>query len=193
MGVMRAVLPDGGPSRDGAARTWRAVKWNQRLVRFSFDDGPPRGARGWDDAVAFWESRGFRCGEAGTDHVVGRRGGWFGNLFSFDLQRLVCDLDLRRDADRRWSVQLLLEGAFQILTEWNLGELVLEPLLFRRAMLGLPPPPDLQRYREATRRASVVSSLSLTMLGGRLPEFWRQLFRQLAAPYDPPIVERVRV
>ena len=109
------------------------------------------------------------------------------------MQRLVCDLDLRRDAARRWSVQLLLEGAFQILTEWNLGELVLEPLLFRRAMLGLPPPPDLQRYREATRRASVVSSLSLTMLGGRLPEFWRQLFRQLAAPYDPPIVERVRV
>ena len=93
----------------------------------------------------------------------------------------------------RWSVRLLLEGAFQILTEWNLGELVLEPLLFRRAMLGLPPLPDLQRYREATRRASVVSSLSLTMLGGRLPEFWRQLFRQLAAPYDPPIVERVRV
>ena len=169
------------------------MKWNQRLVRFSFDDGPPRGARGWDDAVAFWESRGFRCGEAGTDHVVGRRGDWFGNLFSFDLQRLVCDLDLRRDAARGWSVQLLLEGAFQILTEWNLGELVLEPLLFRRAMLGLPPPPDLQRYRDATRRASVVSSLSLTMLGGRLPEFWRQLFRQLAAPYDPPIVERIRV
>ena len=45
----------------------------------------------------------------------------------------------------------------------------------------------------ATRRASVVSSLSLTILGRRLPEFWRQLFRQLAAPYELPTVERVRV
>jgi hypothetical protein len=170
------------------------MKWNQRLVRFSFDDAPvrDRGAS-WDAAVAFWEARGFRCGAAGADRVVGRRGDWFGNLFSFDIQRLVCDLDLRRGAAGAWSVQLLLEGAFQYFTEWNLGELVLEPLLFRRAMLGLPMPPDLARYRAETRRASVVSALSLTIAGKRLPEFWRQLFRQLAAPYDPPVVERVRV
>ena len=49
------------------------------------------------------------------------------------------------------------------------------------------------RYQAATRRAAVISSLSLTLAGGRLPEFWRQLFRQLAAPYEPPTVERVRV
>jgi len=88
---------------------------------------------------------------------------------------------------------MLLEGAFQILTEWNVGELMLEPLMFRRTMLGLPSPPDLGRYREATRRASVASSLSLTILGRRLPEFWRQLFRQIAAPYELPTVARVRV
>jgi hypothetical protein len=170
------------------------VKWNQRLVRFSFDDAPTGGKpRDWETVVPYWESRGFRCGQAGEDRVVGRRGTWMGNLFSFDVQRLVCDLDVRRAGMRGWSIQMLLEGAFQVLTEWNLGELVLEPLLFRRALLGLPPPPALARFREATRRASVVSSLSLTLAGGRLPEFWRQLFRQLAAPYDPPIVERVRV
>jgi hypothetical protein len=170
------------------------VKWNQRLVRFSFDDGPPpdRGG-GWDAAVAWWQGRGFRCGRAGADRVVGRRGRWLGNLFSFDVQRLVCDLDLRCDGAGAWSVTLLLEGAFQYFTDWNLGELALEPLLFRRALLGLPPPADLARYHAATRRASVVSALSLTMAGKRLPEFWRQLFRQLAAPYEPPVVERVRV
>ena len=170
------------------------MKWNQRLVRFSFDDGPPRaGGTGLETAVAYWESRGFRCATPGGDRIVGRRGNWFGNLFSFDVRRLVCDLDVRRDASRAWSIRLLLEGAFQILTEWNIGELILEPLLFRRALLGLPTPPDLARYQAATRRAAVVSSLSLTLAGGRLPEFWRQLFRQLAAPYDPPTVERVRV
>jgi len=170
------------------------VRWNQRLVRFSFDDGPPADrAGGWDTAVAFWEARGFRCGTAGAERVVGRRGDWFGNLFSFDVNRLVCDLDLRRDGERAWSIQLLLEGAFQYFTEWNLAELSLEPLLFRRALLGLPAPPDLARYRAAARRASVVSALSLTIAGKRLPEFWRQLFRQLAAPYEPPVVERVRV
>ncbi|HEY7375177.1 MAG TPA: hypothetical protein VIF57_23650 [Polyangia bacterium] len=170
------------------------MKWNQRLVRFSFDDSllAERGGD-WDAALAFWEGRGFRCASAGADRVVGRRGDWFGNLFSFDVQRLICDLDLRRESARGWSIRLLLEGAFQYFTEWNLGELVLEPLLFRRAMLGLPMPPDLARYRAETRRASVVSALSLTLAGKRLPEFWRQLFRQLAAPYDPPIVERVRV
>ena len=171
------------------------MRWNQRLVRFSFDDALPAARAGdpWETAVAYWESRGFRCATAADDRVVGRRGDWMGNLLSLDVHRLICDLDVRRDAPRRWSVRLLLEGAFQILTEWNVGELMLEPQLFRRALLGLPPPPDLARYRAATRRAAVVSSLSLTLLGGRLPEFWRQLFRQLAAPYDPPTVERVRV
>ena len=51
------------------------MKWNQRLVRFSFDDGPPAGRAGaWDAAVAYWESRGFRCAPAGEGRVVGRRG-----------------------------------------------------------------------------------------------------------------------
>jgi hypothetical protein len=170
------------------------VKWNQRLVRFSFDDGPAAGQAGTlDTAVAYWESRGFRCAPAGDGRLVGRRGDWFGNLVSFDIRRLVCDLDVRRDGARGWSIRLLLEGAFQVLTEWNVGELMLEPLLFRRALLGLPAPPQLERYRADTRRASVISSLTLTMLGGRLPEFWRQLFRELAAPHAPPTVERVRV
>ena len=170
------------------------MRWNQRLVRFSFDDGPPRaGGSGLETATAYWESRGFRCATTGTDRILGRRGNWVGNLFSFEIQHLVCDLDLRRDAPGAWSVSMLLEGAFQILTEWNVGELMLEPLMFRRTMLGLPSPPDLGRYREATRRATVASSLSLTILGRRLPEFWRQLFRQLAAPYELPTVERVRV
>ena len=129
------------------------MKWNQRLVRFEFDDGPPSGARGgWDTAIAYWESRGFRCARADADRVVGRRGNWKGNLFSFEIERLVCDLDLRRESARAWSIRLLLEGAFQVLTEWNVGELMLEPLLFRRALLGLPTPPQLERYRSEERR-----------------------------------------
>jgi hypothetical protein len=173
------------------------VKWNQRLVRFTFDDGPaPRTGRGLETALAHWQSRGFRCEAIADDRdarIVGRRGSWLGNVFSFDIERLVCDLDVRREGARVWSVRLLLEGAFQILTEWNLGELALEPLLFRRAMLGLPLPAEFVRYRADTRRASVVASMSLTLLGGRLPEFWRQMIRELAAPFEPPIVERVRV
>jgi hypothetical protein len=170
------------------------VKWNQRLVRFSFDDGPPRaGGSGLETATAYWESRGFRCATTGTDRIVGRRGDWMGNLFSFDLRRLVCDLDVRRQGLRGWSIRILLEGAFQILTDWNIGELILEPLLFRRALLGLPMPPDIARYAVETRRATVRSFLTLTLADRRLPEFWRQLFRQLAAPHELPIVERVRV
>src|SRR4051812_31199304 len=70
-----------------------AVKWNQRLVRFAFDDGPPRaGGSGLETATAYWESRGFRCATTGTDRILGRRGNWIGNLFSFDVRRLVCDL-----------------------------------------------------------------------------------------------------
>jgi len=69
---------------------------------------------------------------------------------------------------------------------------VLEPLLFRRALLRLPTPRDLARFRAATKRASVASALTLTVLGRRFPAFWRQLFRELAAPYEPPVVERVR-
>jgi hypothetical protein len=175
------------------------VKWNQRLVWFAFDDGPPPGRRdaedgegGWSAAIAYWESRGFRCATVGADRLVGRRGSWWGNVSSFDVHRLVCDVDVRREGARGWSVRLLLEGAFQYLTEWDLGALALETLLFRRALLGLPPPPELDRYRKETRRAAVVGSLSLSLLGTRLPKVWRQLIAQYAAPYDPPSVERVR-
>ena len=163
------------------------------VVRFAFDDGPPPDRDGgWDAAVRFWEGRGFRCSEVEGDRLIGRRGGWLGNLFSFDVERLICHLDVRREAARNWSVRLLFEGAFQYFTEWNLNELVLEPLLFRRALLGLPTPRDLARFRAATRRASVASALTLTLLGRRFPACWRQLFRELAAPYEPPVVERVR-
>ena len=37
------------------------------------------------------------------DRVIGRRGNWAGNLFSFEIERLVCDLDLRRESARAWS------------------------------------------------------------------------------------------
>ena len=161
------------------------MKWNQRLVRFDFDDAPAKSrARGLGQSRRVLGIARLPLRDRGDDRVIGRRGNWAGNLFSFDVERLVCDLDLRRESERAWSVRLLLEGAFQVLTEWNIGELMLEPMMFRRALLGLPAPPDLGRYREATRRASVASSLSLTLLGRRLPEFWRQLFRQLAAPFE---------
>lgn len=163
------------------------------IVRFTFDDGPPGDEAVWERAAGYWEGRGFRCGLADVDHLVGRRGTWLGNLFAMDVGRLICDLDVRREDERRWSLRHVVEGAFQYLTEWNLGELGLEQLLFRRALLGLPPPPYLERYRAATRRASVLGSLTLTMLGRRLPKFWQQLFRELAAPYDLPAAERVRL
>jgi hypothetical protein len=161
-------------------------------VRFSFDDAPAGWDAPWERATAYWEGRGFRCGLGDPEHLVGRRGTWLGNLFGMDVGRLVCDLTVGRTDDGRWSVRQVVEGAFQYLTEWNLAELGLEQILFRRALLGYPPPPFLERYRAATRRASVIGSLTLTLGGRRLPRFWEQLFRELAAPYDLPVTERVR-
>ena len=166
--------------------------WKRYLVRFSFDDGPKPGAENWDAAVAYWESRGFRCGMADETHLVGRRGSWIGNLFGIDMRRLTCDLDVQRDAEGTWSIHMLLEGKFQYLSEWSFSELALEEILFRRAVLGLPPTPHLEQYRVAARRAAVIGSLTLTLGGRRLPKFWRQVIGQLAAPHESPAVERIR-
>jgi hypothetical protein len=165
--------------------------WNRYLVRFSFDDGPKPGAENWDAAAAYWEGRGFRCGLVDEAHLIGRRGSWIGNLFGIDMRRLTCDLDVQRDADGRWSVRLLLEGKFQYLSEWSFSELALEQIIFRRTVLGLPSTSHLEQYRSAAQRAAVIGSLTLTLGGRHLPKFWRQMIAQLAAPHEPPVVDRV--
>jgi hypothetical protein len=162
------------------------------LVRFGFDDGARANEAAWETAAAYWEGCGFRCGMADEARLVGRRGSWIGNLFGIDMRRLGCDLDVQRDPDGRWSVQLLVEGAFQYLSEWSFSELALEEILFRRSVLGLPPTPHLQQFRAAARRAAVIGSVTLTLGGRRVPKFWQQVMAQLAAPHPPPTIAPIR-
>jgi hypothetical protein len=168
------------------------VLWSRYVVRFSFDDGPRPSPDVWDGATAHWEARGYRCSLADDTRLVGRRGSWLGQLFGIDMRRLSCDLTVEAEDARRWSVQLLLEGKFQYLTGWSFDELALEQVLFRRALLGLPPTQHLEQFREAARRAAVIGSMTLTVAGRRVPKYWTQVIGQLAAPHEAPRVERVR-
>jgi hypothetical protein len=167
------------------------VLWNRYLLRFTFDDGPAADPEAWQTAARYWEARGYRCGFADDARLVGRRGSWLGQVFGIDMRRLGCDLTVEHDGERRWSVQLLLEGKFQYLSEWSFDELALEQILFRRELLRLPATKHLEQYREAAQRAAVIGSVTLTLGGRRVPKFWKQVLRQLAAPWDVPAIERV--
>jgi hypothetical protein len=157
------------------------------VLTYAFD-GP---ARGTDlaEVVRYWEGRRFRCATDGRT-VVGRRGSLGGNLFSYDMLRLRCDLHVQLDEGRGIRTRLMLDGSFQVLSEWSFAELAFEQVLFRRALLRLPAPAHLERFRAESRRAAVVGTLSLTFLGRKLPRYWQQVIHELSAPAEPPVVER---
>jgi hypothetical protein len=165
--------------------------WGRHVVRYAFAASNGRGDTA-SAAVEYWRSRRFRCQAEGDGLVVGRRGSWLGNLLGNDMRRLRCDLDVALDPSGRIQSRLVVEGAFQYLSAWSFAELCLEQVLFRRALLGLPAPPHLERFRAESRRAAIIGTLSFTALGRKLPRFWQQMIRELSAPDEPPTVERAR-
>jgi hypothetical protein len=161
----------------------------RHVVRYAFA-GPRDRRDAVPAAVEYWQSRRFRCQAEGEGLVVGRRGSWLGNVLGNDMRRLRCDLDVALQPSGRVQSRLIVEGAFQYLSAWSFAELSLEQVLFRRALLGLPSPAHLERFRAESRRAAVLGTLSFTVLGRRLPRFWEQMLRELSAPDEPPTVER---
>lgn len=148
----------------------------------------------WDESVvsrarAYWESVGFSCEAEPEQGIRGWRGSLWENLTSFDMKRLVCSLDVRRETDGTIHSILAVNSVFQQLTEWNLADFQLEQLSFRRVLLGLPLP-DLSAFRLADRNAKIAWIVSLMRLGRRLPPSYVRLLQELSDGADAPIIAK---
>lgn len=79
-------------------------------------------------SIEYWESRKFKY-QYKNKEIVGNRGNTFGNLFSFDMTKLICKLQVEF-LENNISVEFTINSKFQILTDVNLASFKIEQLLF---------------------------------------------------------------
>jgi len=150
---------------------------------------------GWNEqmaeqALGYLKDRGFADIQAfptpaGTC-VTGTRGSWLGNITSFDMGKLRAHIRIGPDATQGLCVDLEVETFGQVITHWNIASWRLELIELHRVLGGLGRMDDVwKRYRRASRLATVLWAMTLTMKGARLTRAWEAELRELEAPTAP--------
>jgi hypothetical protein len=131
----------------------------------------------WDQAaaaaaLAFWKRRGFKNVAIDLDlELVGSRGSWFGNLTSFDMSKLKTSLRMSSWKSDRVVVELDVNTFGQHITEWNRAYWRLEIIELHTILICEGDISALwERFRQDSRRASILWAVSSTILGQRLPK-----------------------
>lgn len=147
------------------------------LLTFSFELGPhdfSTQARIQD----YWLSRWFQLSSTPVQGLYGTRGGVFGNLFAFDIRKILTELLIEIEGNTLHS-RLRVDFRYQIMSEWNLVEYKLEQLLFRNTMLGRSTPPSLLQMQQA-RLASQLA----WVLAAKLERFPAEFLEDVLALTD---------
>ena len=71
-----------------------------------------RGIEVLDKSDRYWRTRGFNCTQKSTS-INGKRGSSIGNLTSFNMTKLICELDVDFTDDNYVTTELLVNGKFQ--------------------------------------------------------------------------------
>ncbi len=151
-------------------------------------------------SIQYWEAHRFSCRTESENRIAGFRGSIWGNFFSFNMQKLLCKLDLHCESDGQVISVLTLNGFSQDITDANLDDFKLELILFQRSLLNLPSPDDfLNEYRKARRSCAIAWSFSFRILlgrglqtkGRRLPEEIKYKIKELCDSGQIPSVERI--
>ena len=78
----------------------------------------------WDEAVKrnaidFWSRRRITFSETSANTLVGTRGSLFGNLFTFDMSKLIANLKITASEQNELHCVLHVNTVFQWITEYN--------------------------------------------------------------------------
>ena len=146
-------------------------------------------ASGWNKNTAsvvldYLMSRGFS--DAQVEQVssrliiTGTRGGWIGNLTSFDMSKLRSRIEVVGDASGLVHVDLKVSTFGQQITEWNRAYWRLELVELCSVVLGRGRIADVwARYAGPRRQAAVLWTLFGMFFGRRLSDDWRSEIGQL--------------
>ena len=117
-----------------------------------------------ENSNRYWSTRGFDCKRRSAS-IIGKRGSSLGNLTSFNMTKLICDLDVNLSQNNTVTTELLVDGKFQDITEINLWDFKLELILYEYALKDIDFPDFLSEYKKKKDNAAI--KWSFTMMRGR--------------------------
>ena len=138
-------------------------------------------------SIEYWESRRFKC-QKENKKIVGRRGNTLGNLFSFDMTKLICELRVEF-LENNISVEFLVNGKFQDITDVNLASFEIEQLLFPYYLKNEPSPEFLDEFMIFRNKSAIKWTFSLTALGRNISDELKTKIESLANGNELPKVE----
>ena len=138
----------------------------------------------------YWHSRDFQFEEK-QDVIYGKRGSISGNLFSFDMSKLICDLYINIKDNKRISIDLILNTQYQDITEVNLWDLKLEILMFQRFVNDLPKPDFLDEFIKFRNKSAILWTFTITLAGRNISSDLKGKLEKLTEGEALPIVELI--
>lgn len=143
-----------------------------------------------DLSLEYWQSRNFKC-QINQNKLTGKRGNIFGNLFSFDMTKLICDLIVEFREKNKIYVEFIVNGKFQDITDVNLADFKLEMLLYPKAIQNIPPPEFLTDFVKFREKEALKWTFTFMIKGRRLADNFKKEMEILAEGNDLPRVIKI--
>ena len=106
--------------------------------------------------IAYWEERGFVFAETAGDTLIARRGSLWGNLTSFNMSKLIADLEITRTRPDAIECVMTVSTFAQGITEWNQAYWKLEMDTMESWLLrGDKREAEWEAFLEANRKATL--------------------------------------
>ena len=142
-------------------------------------------------SIDYWQSRKFKC-HLNPNQIIGKRGSTWGNLTSFDMTNLICNLRVDFTNEKQVRAELFITGKFQDITEVNLWDFKLELILFQRTLNELSFPDFMTKYKNHRKKSALKWSFSLMLKGRELTSELKEKLEKLTDGENSPIVEAVK-
>jgi hypothetical protein len=140
----------------------------------------------WDSHAAavardYWEQRGFTNAAVNADlEIIGTRGSWLGNLTSYNMSKLRASIRMSPVGAERIALELDVNTWGQQITQWNHAYWRLEIIEVQRLLRGDGDLSDLwQRFKDDSRRASILWTFTVMLGGQRLSDVWNDTISNL--------------
>ena len=129
------------------------------------------------EVIQYWKSTGFYL-EKSENMFLGSRGSMLGNLFSFDMRKLLCKCEIEF-SDNKITTNLIINTNFQDITEWNVHSFILELLLSKTTLYHDQIPAWSPWFWNKTKRSGLSWLLTLGTRGRKLDDICRNGFIEL--------------
>lgn len=120
---------------------------------------------------AFCKTSGWKIFEAAPDRILAKRVTLWGNIFSFNIRKIICDAEFAL-VDGRIRAELRPDGIMQLLTGWNFASYQLELLELKSEILDLEKPALLRQFWIENNLAAIFYFVTLGLSCHKLPKKW---------------------